>query len=548
MNVTTSWVSSLEKVFPMQSLNGHGIASGSALRGERFNIQLAFRADDGLRDDFFVEWESDLKETIRCYQVETVPVRLVKYKWADDDFLANGPGLYPDLLAPCDGRVSYAPGYWSCLWFEIAIPEDAQAGAHCLTVTLKNEAEPECTATTCFRLEVLPVSLPPQQLIHTEWFHCDSLAVFYKTEVFSERHWEIVENYIRQAARYGVNMLLTPLFTPPLDTAVGAERPTVQLVDIAYSEKGYSFDFSKLERYLAIALKCGIKYFEFPHLFTQWGSEHAPKIIVTENGTAVRRFGWETAADSPEYAEFLQSFLPAVKAFMQQKSLLDRCWFHISDEPDEKHMESYRKAVQTVLPLLEGCNTLDALSEYSFYSEGLVGTPVPDNEHAEEFYRKGVSRRWVYYCCGQLDRVSNRMIAMPSYRNRALGLQLFRYRISGFLHWGYNYWFTYLSRKPIDPFFTTDAGENFPAGDPFLVYPGADGEPMPSLRQLVLFDALQDLRALQLLAETEGFEKTVRWLESEIGHPITFTDYPRDATAFYRLREAINRRVADTVE
>ena len=89
MNITACWVSSLEKVLPEQSPIGHEISGGSALRGERFNVQLAFRADDGLRDDFFIEWESDLKESIRCYQVQSVPVRLVKYKWADDDFLSD---------------------------------------------------------------------------------------------------------------------------------------------------------------------------------------------------------------------------------------------------------------------------------------------------------------------------------------------------------------------------------------------------------------------------------------------------------------------------
>ena len=334
MNITTYWVSSLEKVFPEQSLAGREFLCGSALRGERFNVQLAFRADDGLRDDFFVEWESDLKENIRCYQVQSVPVRLVKYKWADDDFLSDKPGLYPDLLEICSGRAEYSPGFSSCLWFEITVPENAAAGEHKLCVTLKNEAEPECAAETSFSLNVIPAALPPQRLIHTEWFHCDSLAVYYGTEVFSERHWEIIGNYIRQAAYYGVNMLLTPLFTPPLDTAVGSERTTVQLVDIYYSKDGYSFDFSKLERYIKIALDCGIKYFEFPHLFTQWGSEHAPKIIVTENGRSYRRFGWETNADSAEYAEFLQSFLPAVKSFMKEKKLLDNCLFHISDEPD----------------------------------------------------------------------------------------------------------------------------------------------------------------------------------------------------------------------
>ena len=127
MNITTCWVSSLEKVFPEQSLAGREFLCGSALRGERFNVQLAFRADDGLRDDFFVEWESDLKENIRCYQVQSVPVRLVKYKWADDDFLSDKPGLYPDLLEICSGRAEYSPGFWSCLWFEITVPENAVA-------------------------------------------------------------------------------------------------------------------------------------------------------------------------------------------------------------------------------------------------------------------------------------------------------------------------------------------------------------------------------------------------------------------------------------
>ena len=189
MNITTYWVSSLEKVFPEQSLAGREFLCGSALRGERFNVQLAFRADDGLRDDFFVEWESDLKENIRCYQVQSVPVRLVKYKWADDDFLSDKPGLYPDLLEICSGRAEYSPGFSSCLWFEITVPENAVAGEHKLCVTLKNEAEPECAAETSFSLNVIPAALPPQRLIHTEWFHCDSLAVYYGKEDYREQHW-----------------------------------------------------------------------------------------------------------------------------------------------------------------------------------------------------------------------------------------------------------------------------------------------------------------------------------------------------------------------
>ena len=50
--------------------------------------------------------------------------------------------------------------------------------------------------------------------------------------VFSEEHWEIIENYLHEYVKRGCNMILTPLFTPALDTAVGAERTTTQLLDV----------------------------------------------------------------------------------------------------------------------------------------------------------------------------------------------------------------------------------------------------------------------------------------------------------------------------
>ena len=53
---------------------------------------------------------------------------------------------------------------------------------------------------------------------------------------------------LRNAVDHGINMLLTPLFTPPLATRVGGERPTVQLVEVRGSKERYSFDFKRLDR------------------------------------------------------------------------------------------------------------------------------------------------------------------------------------------------------------------------------------------------------------------------------------------------------------
>ncbi|UJF15626.1 hypothetical protein LZ578_11830 [Jeotgalibaca sp. MA1X17-3] len=76
------------------------------------------------------------------------------------------------------------------------------------------------------------MQLPPQKLIHTEWFHTDGMISYYGVEVFSEDYWEWVEKYLVMAVEHGVNMILTPIVTPPLDTEIGGERPTVQLVGI----------------------------------------------------------------------------------------------------------------------------------------------------------------------------------------------------------------------------------------------------------------------------------------------------------------------------
>ena len=147
-------------------------------------------------------------------------------------------------------------------------------------------------------LELIGASLPEQELIFTNWFHADCIASVYGVRVFSEKHWELIGKFMHEAHESGVNMILTPLFTPPLDTGIGAERPTVQLVGVTKTDGGYTFDFSLLDRWISLAEESGITYFEMSHLFTQWGAKAAPKIVASVGGTKKRIFGWDTPSDS----------------------------------------------------------------------------------------------------------------------------------------------------------------------------------------------------------------------------------------------------------
>ena len=538
-------LSSLEKVFRDEKPSAPTHSRVSALRGERVSFQIACYMEGQNHLSIAAQAQTALGIPVELYEVESVPVTLPAYARRDADYLRATPGLYPDLLMPHKGRLTLNGGQWRSLWMSLVVPMDAAAGPVPIHVRLICTDDPQLQlGEVSVTIDVVPAILPAQKLIHTEWFHCDCLATHYRVPVFSEEHWRLIGRYMKNAADFGINMILTPVFTPPLDTEPGKERPTVQLVDVAVRDGAYTFGFDKLERYMRLAEECGIQYFEISHLFTQWGAAYAPKIVADIHGETCRIFGWETDAGSPEYVSFLRTFLTELRRFLSLSGRESRCYFHISDEPNLDMLEGYRRARESVADVLEGLPIMDALSDYAFYEKGIVPRPIPAIDRADVFAAHNVKPLWTYYCCAQGVAVSNRSISMPSYRSRVIACQLYKYHIEGFLQWGYNFWYSGDSRQSIHPFADTCAHDSFPGGDAFLVYPGEDGSPIPSLRQMVFFEALQDLRAFQLLESLASYEKVMELIEDGYGEKITFTSYPRNAEWILSTRDRVNHEIS----
>ncbi|GHH97848.1 DUF4091 domain-containing protein [Neobacillus kokaensis] len=539
---TTRSLSSLTKVFPDVELMEKPINTGSALLNETYSFQVAYKGCQ-LMKQIVVKVYSDIKEKVTVRTVGLVPSELPCYHDHDDIILRSTPGLYPDPLYPIadkEGIVAF-PGQWRSIWVTVNVDEDTVPGIHDIKIEFQTN-NGEVLGEEIFQLEVIPAKLPEQTLIHTQWFHTDCIATLYDVEVFSEAHWERIDQFVKTAVDHGINMILTPLFTPPLDTEIGGERPTVQLVGVEKLGQHYKFNFDKLERWIELCRTHGIQYFEFSHLFTQWGAKHAPKIMGYEQGEYKRLFGWETDAAGAEYQEFLGQFLPELVAFIQSHHLEKQSYFHISDEPSLGDLDSYQKASETIQQYLKEFPIIDALSDYPFYEKGYVKNPIPANNHIEPFLENGVDNLWTYYCCAQYKKVSNRFFSMPSFRNRVLGMQLYKFNIAGFLHWGYNFWYAQYSKKPIDPFKNTDADYAFASGDAFLVYPGESG-PIESIRLEVLYEGLQDLRALRLLEEYAGKERVIELLEENLEEKITFSEYPLDLEWYLQKRRQVNSEI-----
>ena len=539
-------VSSLAKIFPTNGPENI-ISKAAALKEEKYSFQAAFFSDKQWMD-VEVTIDSSLKDFITLRQVDLVPVDVFPFckdNKLDDDALLKEPGLAPDVLRPLwNNCVMTAENQWRSLWITVDVPKDFDAGKYPIKLIF-TEITPEFkrkklkTATLSF--EVINAQLPEQKLMVTHWFHGDCLAVFYEEDVFSPRHWEICRKFICNAVKHGMNMLLTPIFTPPLDTQIGGERPTIQLVQIKRKGENYEFDFSLLDKWIAMAQECGIKYFEMAHLFTQWGAKCTPKIVAqTENGLE-KIFGWDVKASSQEYKNFLEQFLPQLINHLKSLNIAENCIFHCSDEPKFSMVKEYKYASTLIRKYLKGFKLADALSNPDFYQLGLVDTPVVCEDHFDSFDKFNLAERWIYYCCCPANDCPNRFIHFPSARNRVMGMLMYYLNAHGFLHWGFNFYYTRYSRYPVSPFGDTTCGHAFPSGDAFLVYPGQDGEPIDSIRHEVFFEAIQDMRVLQLLEEFYGRKYLMKTLNRFTqNNKMTCFDYPRDEKTLLKVREKLN--------
>ena len=301
-------ISSLKKV--MLTDNFYELESVGTLKvakGERVSFQIALKNTTARKMYTYFKVCDEFKKFTRLAKVDYTPVRLTAYPDADSNYLSHEPGLFPDVLYPIDenSRVVADINNTVCVWFTIDLPKTIKAGKHTISVEITNDKDTEPTVIS-IDLEVKKTVINPTDLIYTQWFHCDCIADYFGVPMMSKKHWTYIENFIKTAARTGINMLLTPIFTPPLDTDIGGERPTMQLVKVAKNGDKYSFDFTLFDKWVKICHKHGIKYFEISHLFTQWGASFCPKIIVNVDGRDEMLFGWHVESTSKEYIDLVK--------------------------------------------------------------------------------------------------------------------------------------------------------------------------------------------------------------------------------------------------
>ena len=257
-------ISSLEKVRLTDKIADlEAVTQLKAARGERVSFQVAVEdpLEKGVKRamGLTISMRSRLSKYIRGFSVGQVPMAMPVYvERYSGEYITTEPGLMPDVLYPLKKQKYYTQLYSPVSFlFTAELPRDLEPGKYPVCITLKGVNDGVAVKVRLV-IEVVEAVLPENDLRYTQWFHCDSIASYFGVKMQSQKHWKLIEKFIATAAHTGITMLLTPIFTPPLDTAIGTYRATMQLVDMEKKGDTYTFGFAKLERWVALCKKYGI--------------------------------------------------------------------------------------------------------------------------------------------------------------------------------------------------------------------------------------------------------------------------------------------------
>ena len=192
----TKIISSLSRVFIDSKLEDfNSLDKISALKGERISFQLVHQRfleeGEGIynyRELFTPKFSGDLAKYVTLREVKNVGVELpIIVGDSDEYYERTTPGLYPDVLRPLTygGKTIAKTAFPTSIWVDVTIPADAtEVGVSELKIEMLNEAG-EVKTTDILTVDLINATLPEQELILTQWFHCDSLAHYYDVDVCS---------------------------------------------------------------------------------------------------------------------------------------------------------------------------------------------------------------------------------------------------------------------------------------------------------------------------------------------------------------------------
>lgn len=483
-------VSTMDRVFKddvIQAQQDKKI-SISAARNEYESSQIMLNSDATVRlDDIKI---SSLVNMItgESLSSENCVIRVPEYVYVEWNTRATpkyeldsqAPAMYPDPLtdfSPFSFKGSRS------IWLTCYIPTDASTGRYEGRLKLMSDDEPIYLPV---ELNVWNFSIPDESSMYiTNWLHTSQLVKQYGVRRYTDKYWSLINLVAQDLKEHRQNVIFTRL------NIIRVNR---------LSDTNYTFDFKNYEKWVGIFLKHGFKAIEAGPLFHPGSFEIVDSISrkkIKFNKSKLKKF-----LESDKGKLFLSQFLTEIHNKNKELGINDMYLQHVGDEAKVEEQSLYRDIVKLVHKHMPGVPVIDATHLDSHRRTGMMDIAVT-NMHADESPVTNVLMskwgKW-WYTAGFRPRgkMPNRFIDYPLLKMRMISWLSWRYGMSGYLHYAYNWWQLPEKQSPWDKV----QYKNYSPGDAWVVYPPRDQSiraPISSLRWEIFRDGLEDYEYFALL-------------------------------------------------
>ena len=451
--------------------------------GEKLSTQLGLRSEKGINEIKIRFSPLHPTEAGKSIEADSAKVRTVG--------LIPCPEIGMMTPDPLEERESFElePRRSSSLWLDLVIPPETHSGRY--QGVLDFHSGKRLFASIPIQLNVLPGLLPPPRQFDFHlsiWQDAGAIARNYRVDLWSGRHWELIQAYARNLAAHGQKTITTTVVEDPWASQTGYPHPSMVLWrypgewDEKESKK-FKFDYTVFDKYIEIFLREGI---ETVNCFSpaHWG----PFAYYDEKAKKTRYRKYELGDTA--YAAAWNQFLPDLIDHLKKRNWLQQSYLAMDEAPGEVMEKVWpilrRYSSDLKIHLAGGGGKYGQEAEdlcYYYFSlyEKETEFPQPDVEAR----RREGKRTTFYVCTGPTH--PNTFLYSPAYGARQLPWLVWKHGYDGFLRWAFNSWPDRLWEQP---------NYQWGSGDMFLVYPGKHG-PMDSLRWQLLFAGIQDYQCLK---------------------------------------------------
>lgn len=478
-----------------------------AARNEYEAAQIMLRKDQRFRIDKVAL--SDLKSGANTIAAANLTYQFVEFERLKanstfgpsdpvKDLVRKAPGDFPDALSN-EQSIEVAARTTQPIWVRAFVPKETKPGVYKGTATVQTD---QGNSTVPVEIDVQNVTIPDaddSSFTTNLWMILygalswdegagDTMELFYDHKRLSPEWWELIANIAKINKQHRLNTV--PLNVVQLLIGGGTT------VD---ADGKYAFDWSLFDKLAQTFIdQGGIKRLEgfWMHGKAYYRDYWQIEIVDKDaNGKYVR--GWERI-DSAKAKNFVDQFVPALKAHLEGKGWADKWWMHVGDEPNGAADVTAYKTVAGMfrkhwpeVRLSDAAFNQSSVEELNSTQSFLIPNIWNFDDHPA-YYKDQVAKGkevWIYNCNIPTRMYLNRFVDQPVYHQRLTMWYAYSRDVSGYLHWALNNWQYKMDDQEV-------------RGDGWITKPDKEHNTIkPTIRLESLRDGLEERELLEIVGK-----------------------------------------------